>query len=239
MDSIYKQLDAVDDSLSLLNESKMDQQNLINFAGVDIADEFFKIKDKLKSPQNDLYYWINNKTVEDLAEFIKKFNSNKSNTSLKKEASDSAKLVATTTHYSIYEILSLEASQKYGRDTTWCISGIHDGREFWQTLGAAHIYFLINKHAPARSWESKFAIVVYKDNDCEIRDVNDNAMFFEEIPYSDEIHIPGIDVSRLHVIFVTCAICGEDIQPIEDYDVDDYGAHYCSTCTDIHSTIYD
>jgi hypothetical protein len=47
-----------------LNEAKADTERLVTFAGQELADRFQAIKNKLKSPENDLYYWIKNKTPE-------------------------------------------------------------------------------------------------------------------------------------------------------------------------------
>lgn len=214
-----------------LQESKADELNLINFAGEELAKKFLLLKPRLSAPENDLYYWIKHRSVKELANFITDINSTKSKTMQKKEASAGARLVTETTHYKIFEILSLEAAQKYGRDTTWCISSVDgSGEEFWRTLGADAVYFLINTQADPRTWESKFAIVIYPDATCEIRDVNDNAMFFDEIPYFDEIKLPGKNIAALDPIFVTCAICDEEINQNDSYVVDDDGVHYCSAC---------
>ena len=45
-------------TLKLLKESKEDQQKLIDFVGEDYADLFLKLKPRMKSPENDIYFWI-------------------------------------------------------------------------------------------------------------------------------------------------------------------------------------
>ena len=63
----FNELDKLyEEQTAFLMESKADTQNLINFAGVELASRFFSVKNKLKAPENDLYYWIKNKTVGDL-----------------------------------------------------------------------------------------------------------------------------------------------------------------------------
>ena len=37
-----------------LNEAKADIKNLIDFAGEDVANRFLAVKNRLKSPENDL-----------------------------------------------------------------------------------------------------------------------------------------------------------------------------------------
>lgn len=44
------------ETLSSLEESKADTQRLIDFAGEDLAKRFEEIKQRLKAPENDLYY---------------------------------------------------------------------------------------------------------------------------------------------------------------------------------------
>jgi hypothetical protein len=65
-----------------LTEAKADTQRLIDFAGQDIADRFLAIKNKLKAPENDLYYWIKNKTVDELEQAINAAEGTKSGTQM-------------------------------------------------------------------------------------------------------------------------------------------------------------
>ena len=39
-------------------EAKLDQQKLIDYVGEDTAKLFFSMKSRLKSPENDIYYWL-------------------------------------------------------------------------------------------------------------------------------------------------------------------------------------
>ena len=52
-----------------LNESKEDNQKLIDHVGEEIAQKFFKLKPRIKSPQNDLYFWLKKEPVE-LQDFL-------------------------------------------------------------------------------------------------------------------------------------------------------------------------
>lgn len=92
----YEFLDLYNE-LSTLNEAKADAQRLVAFAGQKLADKFLAIRNKLKSPENDLYYWIKNKTPGELEAFIKEREATKSNTQLKKEvAEQGAELIEET-----------------------------------------------------------------------------------------------------------------------------------------------
>jgi hypothetical protein len=132
-----------------LFEAKADTQRLIDFAGEDIANRFLAVKDKLKSPENDLYYWIKNKTVDELKQAISAAENTKSNTQMKKDIADQgAELVADTAHWRVYHITTFAASQKYGRDTQWCITGVNNyGDKYWKdyTKRGVEFYFLITK----------------------------------------------------------------------------------------------
>lgn len=44
------------EELTELNEAKADTQKLIDFAGEDLANRFLAVKNRLKAPENDLYY---------------------------------------------------------------------------------------------------------------------------------------------------------------------------------------
>ncbi len=103
-----------------LMESKADEKRLIDFAGEDLARRFLKLRNLLKSPENDLYYWIKNKSVEDLQQRIIGLETTPSNTQKKKQDKEAgAELVLETEHWKVYYITTFEASQKYGRDTKW------------------------------------------------------------------------------------------------------------------------
>ena len=138
---------AIWEELSKLNEAKADTEKLIAFAGEDLANRFLAIKNRLKAPKNDLYYWINNETPEALNALVTEIENTKSTTRTKKDIADNgAELVQETEHWKAYQILTPEAAQKYGRDTEWCISGF-DGIEYWKKYidNGVKFYFIIAK----------------------------------------------------------------------------------------------
>ena len=211
------------EELSELNEAKADNQRLIDFAGEDVAARFLAIKTKLKSPENDLYYWIKNKTPEELEQAVINAEKSKSNTQLKKDIStDGAELIQETDHWKVYHITTYEASQKYGRDTKWCITGINDyGDKYWKeyTDEGMKFYFLITKgEYDPRGLDSKFAVAVLrkgKETRCEIYNQQDDRCIGTEIPHYEEIKIPGADILA-------------------------YYGHYCYECNDrLYDDVYD
>ena len=111
------------EELSQITEAKADTQRLIDFAGEDLAKRFLAVKHRLKAPENDLYYWIKNKTVDELANAITELETVRSKRGASRDIADTgAKLIQSTEHWTVHKILSFEASQKYGRDSKWCIT---------------------------------------------------------------------------------------------------------------------
>ncbi len=236
-----------------LTEAKADMQRLIDFAGQDLADRYEAVKKRLKAPENDLYYWIKNKTVDELEQAVSKVENTKSNTQVKKDQADEgAELVQETAHWKVYHITSFAAAQKYGRDTKWCITGLVDsGDTYWNDYKEqdADFYFLITtgEYDP-RGKDSKYALAIYpkerwydEDEDEWFEDENpwyeafdqrDFSVHLEDIPYINEIKIPGINLSEYEPRsgrMFECDYCKEG--KFEDYLNDTiYGERICNQC---------
>jgi hypothetical protein len=237
-----------------LTEAKADIQRLIDFAGQDLADRYEAVKKRFKAPENDLYYWIKNKTVDELEQAVSEVENTKSNTQVKKDLADEgAELVQETPHWKVYHITSFAAAQKYGRDTKWCITGLVDsGDMYWNDYKEqdADFYFLLTagEYDP-RGKDSKYALALYpkerwydEDEDEWFEDKNpwyeafdqrDFSVHLEDIPYIDEVKIPGIDLNahepRSGRMF-ECDYCKEG--KFEDYLNDTmYGERICNQCS--------
>jgi hypothetical protein len=223
------------DELDTLNESKADTQKLIDFAGQKLADRFLAIRNKLKSPENDLYYWIKNKTPSELDAFIKERETVKSNTQLKKEvAEQGAELVDETDLWKVYHITTYEAAQTYGRDTKWCITGINNwGDKYWNEYKEKDVefYFLITKREyDPRAQDCKFALAIYDDNKhYEAFDQKDGQVFLNEIEGIEEVKIPGVNLSSLESYGEFCVQCGEPVFNGEAC-YDGFDQPWCETC---------
>lgn len=137
------------EELNMLYEAKADTQKLIDFAGQELADRFLKLKHTLKSPENDLYYWIKNKSVEDLASRLDDIEaSNRDKADKSKAVESGAELVGENGVYRVYHITTYEAAKKYGAATKWCITGINNyGRRYWDdyTDKGVEFYFFLPK----------------------------------------------------------------------------------------------
>lgn len=223
------------EELSDLNEAKADTEKLINFAGEALTNRFLAIKSKVKSPENDLYYWLK-KTPEELEAFLAKIEQKKSNTQIKKEvAGQGAKLICSTPHWDVYNITTYEAAQAYGRDTKWCITGINNwGDAHWQDYKyqkGVDFYFLITKeNYDPRAFDSKFAIAIYPDGETyEAFDQKDGQILIEDIKYIDEVKIPGVDLWALESRGPHCCVCNDFVFN-EEGEEDSFGNLYCPTC---------
>lgn len=229
----YKFLELYEE-LSALNEAKADTQRLVDFAGQELADRFLAIRNKLKSPENDLYYWIKNKTPSELDSFIRDMEDTKSNTQLKKEvAEQGAELIDETDLWKVYHITTYEAAQKYGRDTKWCITGINNwGDKYWKEYKekGVEFYFLITKgEYNPRAQDCKFALAIYDDNEhYEAFDQKDGQVLLDWIDGIDGVKIPGVNLLSLKSYGEFCVNCGD---PIFDGEACYWGdMAYCDTC---------
>lgn len=137
-----------------LNESKQDQLNFENKFGKDLTLLYIQLKPKIKSPENDFYFWIKNKTKEELSDFLTELQTTKSVSQIKKEDKKDAELIYSKDGWKIYKILTYDASKYYGKGTRRCISGNYAGQEargaefFNQYLdyGVKNYYFIINSN---------------------------------------------------------------------------------------------
>lgn len=220
------------EQLSELNEAKADTQKLIDFVGGDLANRFLAIKSRLKAPENDLYYWIKNKTPEEFEAAIIEIENTKSSTQKRKEAVEGGILVNETPHWKIYHITTFEASQYYGRDTKWCITGVNNyGDKYWRqyTNKGITFYFLIAKdNYNPRGNDSKIALALYPNKKhVEVFNQQDYPIFFSAIPYFEEIDIPGITFQSTGKFY--CYDCNTELDE-EDCWQGLRGENYCEEC---------
>lgn len=224
----------MDKNYHILAESKADTQRLIDFAGPDLANRFLNIKNKLKAPENDLYYWIKEKTATELELFVQQIEQIKSVTQAKKSNINSgAKLIQDTPHWKVYHITSFEASQIFGRDTKWCITGINNtGSKYYDgyVQQGVNFYFAITKNDyDSRGEDSKFAFAVYPGGFTEIFNQQDSQVSYVEVPYIEEIQIPGADIESATANKWYCSDCGIGMED-DQYYIDPDGDIYCEKC---------
>lgn len=166
-----------------LIESKADQQKLIDHVGEDTAKLFFSMKDRLKSPENDIYYWLKRRP-EDLLFRLWDVKNNKSRKERDEEASKGAELVYNQDGWKVYHITTYPASVKYGKGTKWCIAGSkvwsngEKGEEYFNqyTSDGVEFYFYIKdgdeKYALADSPTWGYQVFNAEDDDITDSDLS-------------------------------------------------------------------
>ena len=153
------------------------------------ATEFNSIRQNLKSPYNDFYYWIK---LNDWDAFTKFMFEQRNKKDAKQREKDGARLIYSDSNWKVYEITTYEASVKYGANTKWCISGSKrwsngaNGKGYWDdyTSKGVKFYFFIGKN-------TKYAIAIYPNGtDFEIFDAQDNSIaYIPNAPIIDEIKV--------------------------------------------------
>lgn len=136
-----------------LLEAKEDNQKLIDFIGDEYANIFFALKKqgRLKSPQNDIYYWLKKKPQE-LRDFLMDMHLSRSNSEQRRLDKSGADLVYNKDGWKIYKINTYDSAKYYGKGTKWCISGNYPGSEGqgeeyfndYKNRGVKDYYFIIN-----------------------------------------------------------------------------------------------
>jgi hypothetical protein len=138
-----------------INEAKQDEQNLIDFAGDSLAKRFLSIKNRLKSPENDIYYWLKKDVVE-LEDRVNEIENTVSKTKQKEiEKTEGAELVTEENGWKVYRIDNYKASCLYGKGTKWCTASTETSRYFnnYKKNGIKLYYFIKNNE--------KYALALY------------------------------------------------------------------------------
>lgn len=248
---LYESLNFLNESINL-QEAKQDTLNFKNwlidkgaseFEADEYTKRFDKIKQFLKAPETDYYYWIKNKKPQDLYDVV---NDTERVIEVKRtkkaEIADGAELVNETEHWKIYHITNFEASQYYGRDSKWCITGVGSyGDRYWRDYirRGYEFYFIITKeNYDPRGSESKFAFAILENVEYyQIFDQQDSETNLEDIPYYEEIKIPGINLDYYtndEPYF--CDDCGDVLSRDGDgtYWSPDGNYCYCGKCWEDH-----
>jgi len=140
-----------------LTEAKADEQRLIDFAGESLAKRFLSIKNRLKSPENDIYYWLK-KTPVELEDRVNEIENTISKTKHKKiEKTKGAELVTEENGWKVYRIDTYEASCLYGKGTKWCTASTETSKYFndYKDKGIVLYYFIRNNEKYALALYSK------------------------------------------------------------------------------------
>lgn len=124
-----------------LNESKQDFEKFRQWCGNDeLYNRFMELRPRLAnirftdgSKGDDIYFWMKNNTPKDLEDTLQDLEVTPTKKEREKRAQEGAKLLYNQNGWKVFKIETLEASQKYGRNTLWCISGQggYDACSYW------------------------------------------------------------------------------------------------------------
>lgn len=173
-----------------LNEAKADQERFLAWAGQDLFDKFNSLKARLKSPENDIYYWMK-KSPEELEATLDKVSSTATKSQSEINAKEGAEVVFEDSEWLVLKINTYEAAKKYGKGTKWCISGNYQDHEsegrywfsFYTNNGALGYYFYIKKDT-----QEKWCVLPYPNGDVSLFDATDSQVV--DIPGAP--HIDGV-----------------------------------------------
>ncbi len=147
------------------------------FSHQDIADEmskflydkFIEYRQKLKSPYNDVYYWMKNSTFKEFDDYIEDlFEKEKTNKQIKQKEQEGAELIYKDDTWKVYHITNYEASAKYGKGTKWCITGTerwNDGSSGEDTFKEYHEKNNVEFYFFIKNGTEKYAVALYPDGE--------------------------------------------------------------------------
>ena len=176
-----------------LEESKADEANLIAFAGPDLAARFLNMRQRLRVPEKDMYYWIKRRTPEELEQYLNKISSMLTRRQQDIDAQSGAELIYQDATWRVYHITTHAAAVKYGKNTRWCISGSkvwsngENSEKYFNNYRNQGVEFYFYIHSNG----DKFAVAI-KQNNTQIFDALDRTVEF--IPDAPDIEgLPHLD----------------------------------------------
>lgn len=206
---------------TILDEAKVDIDRFIEWGtykkedgtevdGKDLYDRFLKQKQRLQGSQKDILYWTSKKNPHnpsELDDLLTSLEDKKSGSQKDKEARDGADLVAENEEWRVYYIKTFAASQKYGKNTQWCIAGSKrwvngsmQPSQYWDSYARQGIkfYFFINKKT-----NEKYAFAMYSNGTRQVFDETDVSMnkkrIYSELktaPYVEGVFSPASTVKK-------------------------------------------
>ena len=155
---------------NLYLESKKDLDDLKNYLGDKLFDDYMKIRDRIPKDQNEFkdFSKLKKLPIKDIQDFVSSFQSKSDKK--KQDKTEGAKKLYEDDKWVVYKITSYPAAQLYGKNTKWCITGRYPGHEErGQEYFDSYIednnldggyYFYLNKKDP----KEKYCILQTKDN---------------------------------------------------------------------------
>ena len=147
---------------SLLQESKQDIEKFITWAGDTLANKFYKYKQRLKSPENDIYYWMSLRPKEDAIHKLENVLNTIESTPTRKAKFEGAEY-ETIYNDGVWKVIlinNVQAARKFGQGTTWCIRGRGEDAEMY------YYNYINNEYSDKFDWRtpSEFYFYIPKDD---------------------------------------------------------------------------
>lgn len=206
-----------DEIIKDFKESKADIERFTNWAGEELAQRFFKLKDskRIKHPESDIYHWMRQDDGLDKLELrIQEIEETPTRRELRKQAREGAELLYEDNTWLVYKINTVEASRQYGKDTMWCISG-YEAEDYFSDCDDEY-YFYINKKT-----QEKYALTYYNNFYSIYTEWDMRALFIEGGPKVDGLP----DVGKLPSDFAEglgkIGIDVKDVQSVRNSTIDD------------------
>lgn len=211
----------VQKTIDSLKEDKEGIKRFEDKFGKELSSRFFKIKPRLIAPENDISHWMK-KDSKELTSKLDSLESTKTVKQKDEKAKEGAELLHSDENWSVYEILNVDASIKYGKDTKWCISGIDCEtpiiwNKYKKTMpnfpeeSSSFIFFI------RKMYRDKYAVLFNKENgEYLIWNSIDNPMAF--IPRAPKVKgLP--DFSRVPIELKRALAKGAGIPPTRILDI--------------------
>jgi len=150
-------------------ESKKDLDDLRDYLGDKLFDDYMKIRDRIPKDQNEFKDFSKLKKMDkkDIQDFIDNFKSKSDKK--KSDKTEGAEKLYEDGDWVVYKITTYPAAQLYGKNTKWCITGRYHGHEergeeyFYDYINDKNLdggyYFYINKKDPS----DKYCVLQTKD----------------------------------------------------------------------------
>ena len=151
-------------------ESKKDLDDLKNYLGDKLFDDYMKIRDRIPKDQNEFKDFNKLKKMDkkDIQDFVSSFQSKSDKK--KQDKTEGAEKLYEDEDWVVYRITTYPAAQLYGKNTKWCITGRYPGHEgkgqeyFDDYIEENDLdggyYFYISKHDP----KEKYCVLQTEDH---------------------------------------------------------------------------
>lgn len=194
--------------IRILRESKQDIEKFKDKYGDELSDEFFARRKQLRSPYNDIYFWLQKNPMgideylyddEDSGwndqmelEYFLDSDISMSTTQLRKKLKGGARKIYEDDDWKCYQIDTYEAAVYYGKHTKWCISGTQASNELFGEdyfKDYKYVVICIDKNS-----NKKYAVVWEYDNIAQV--YNETDVMISAFDFDNDKSVWNLDKIR-------------------------------------------